>query len=401
MQEYNNIKTKKRWTIQVRRSSFIGSFCILVEILLIGRLYRGFFSSGFGGFWNYIEILFVILGFSTLLVKAKYIKYEKSILIFLIFSLYAFIISGLRIQNLSYVEIYEVIIIPYAVCTLILFYYFSKNSDFENGYGSIVVVYYILAFLSVWAMIRSRSGMITKGDGANVYYVLGLAPIVLAKTQRRKIIPIIVLFVTIVLSGKRTGLIAAVVMIIVYYLIQAANRKSVSQTLTVIFSMAFVAIVLYLIMQRLDDQFDLNIIERLEKLNTDGGSGRDIRWLYAIGIIGESSLLELIFGNRISFLNITGGLHVHNDFIEVLFDYGIIGLVMYTFFYFYLIKEAISMVKYKYRYSGEFVASIIISLFLALFSFYVIDDTYIVCGMICYGVFLADWRKYKEELIKG
>jgi O-antigen ligase len=397
MQGMNSAETKRRWTIQIRRGTSIGVFCVLIALLLIGRLYRGLYSSGFGGFWNYIEIAFVGLGIITFLAKINFIIYEKSISLFFTFSIYAQIVSGLRLHGLSYAELYEVIIVPYAVCTLILFYFFGRKSDFESDYGTLVVTYYILAFLSILAMFRFRTGIMLKGDGANVYYVLGLTPIVLAKTKKRKIIPIIVLFVAIVLTGKRAGLLAAVAMLIAYYLIQAAIRSSYTQTLKVIFSLIFITLALYFVMKRLDAEFGLNIIDRLEKLNTDGGSGRDIRWQYAIGLIRQSSLLELLFGNRMSFSGITGGLHVHNDFLEILFDYGVIGIILYILFYLYLIKEAISMVKNKYTYSGEFAASIIISLFLALFSFYFIDDTYIVCGMICYGLILSDWRRYREE----
>lgn len=397
MQGMNSAETKRRWTIQIRRGTSIGVFCVLIALLLIGRLYRGLYSSGFGGFWNYIEIAFVGLGIITFLAKINFIIYEKSISLFFTFSIYAQIVSGLRLHGLSYAELYEVIIVPYAVCTLILFYFFGRKSDFESDYGTLVVTYYILAFLSILAMFRFRTGIMLKGDGANVYYVLGLTPIVLAKTKKRKIIPIIVLFVAIVLTGKRAGLLAAVAMLIAYYLIQAAIRSSYTQTPKVIFSLIFITLALYFVMKRLDAEFGLNIIDRLEKLNTDGGSGRDIRWQYAIGLIRQSSLLELLFGNRMSFSGITGGLHVHNDFLEILFDYGVIGIILYILFYLYLIKEAISMVKNKYTYSGEFAASIIISLFLALFSFYFIDDTYIVCGMICYGLILSDWRRYREE----
>ena len=96
MQGMNSADTKRRWTIQIRRGTSIGVFCVLIALLLIGRLYRGLYSSGFGGFWNYIEIAFVGLGIITFLAKINFIIYEKSISLFFTFSIYAQIVSGLR-----------------------------------------------------------------------------------------------------------------------------------------------------------------------------------------------------------------------------------------------------------------------------------------------------------------
>ena len=55
------------------------------------------------------------------------------------------------------------------------------------------------------------------------------------------------------------------------------------------------------------------------------------------------------------------------------------------------------MCKTRYRYSTEFLLTIIAALFLASFSFYVIDPTYITCGAVSWGLFLADWEKQKRE----
>ena len=55
------------------------------------------------------------------------------------------------------------------------------------------------------------------------------------------------------------------------------------------------------------------------------------------------------------------------------------------------------MAKEGYEHFAEFLASLFVSLCIALFSYYVIDATYSICGCFTQFILLADWRKTRAS----
>ena len=146
------------------------------------------------------------------------------------------------------------------------------------------------------------------------------------------------------------------------------------------------------------EKFNLDMLDRLEHYDEGGAAVRLERW----GIIGEnvmsSNYLQLIFGHGYkSVLKLTGG-HAHNDFLEVLYDYGIIALALYLMFYISFFIEGLKMYKKNYIYAREFMCSFAVAIFLASFSFYLADCTFITCNSVCIGLMLADWDNKKQLL---
>ena len=79
--------------------------------------------------------------------------------------------------------------------------------------------------------------------------------------------------------------------------------------------------------------FDLNILNRLFAISVDGGSGRIKIWNLIIERYRLSSTIDKIFGHgfhavlyRIAPLGISR--YAHNSFLETLYDYGAIGLML-------------------------------------------------------------------------
>ena len=99
--------------------------------------------------------------------------------------------------------------------------------------------------------------------------------------------------------------------------------------------------VLFVILIYVDKSMGNIISDRILNIQDDGGSGRDQVWRTTWSMISESNLEELLFGHGFNaVLKLSPlALSAHNDFLEMLFNYGIIGFVPYLLLHFQLIKQ--------------------------------------------------------------
>ena len=80
-------------------------------------------------------------------------------------------------------------------------------------------------------------------------------------------------------------------------------------------------------------------------------SGRSVFWAYDINAIFHNSFDKIMFGNGINYLFYLNepvfhiALWAHNDYIQILSDYGLVGLFIYLYLFWYLIKNVLHGVK--------------------------------------------------------
>lgn len=238
-----------------------------------------------------------------------------------------------------------------------------------------------------------------KGAVADVYYIVGLLPIIFIYTPSKlRIVPFLLSCIAVMMTGKRTGFLALAT-IFIFYFLPSDSRKRSSFFLRMI-TIGVLLITSYYVITRVSGTFDLNMFDRLAKLGEDGGSGRAERWeLIWDSISIDPSVIHLLLGHGYGAANKMIGGHVHNDFLEFFYDYGIIVLIMYILLFVAMVSESIKMYKSHFIYAREFVVAIIVSLFLAMFSFYAIDCTHITCCSVCLGLILAEWYKFQNNII--
>ena len=82
----------------------------------------------------------------------------------------------------------------------------------------------------------------------------------------------------------------------------------------------------------------------------------------------------------------------HNDFLEVLYDYGVIGISIYVTFFLSLINKGINMVRDQYKYGKSFISSILIVIFTSLTSHLIIYLNYYAIIFCFWALCLADYR---------
>lgn len=389
-------------SMKIRHFSLKNIYIYLFAVFVLMKIWRGFSeSTEEGGIWNFIQIFYVVIGPFLFLKCSKIINKEPAVLILVFYSLVAFIISIISIETLTIFSVFNLVKVPFSGMVIILFYTYNMRSknmqSFDNllkavFYISSVILCYQLGYYMLTGGIRSSE----VGAVADVYYILGMLPYILTITDKKRwLVPIIVTTVSVLLSQKRAAFIGLVGLIVILYFIGSLRGKNIQSAIIKNVVLVLLIIAGYYLMIYMDSNSNLRLFARLEGLEEDGGSGRDVRWQYILLELSErSSFMQLLFGHGFDKVRQLIG-YAHNDFLEVLYNYGIIALLLYCAYYVVQIFNAVKMAKEKYPYYAEFMGSLFVSLCIAMFSFYVIDATYILCGCFTQGVLLADWRKYR------
>lgn len=353
-----------------------------------------------GGVWNLIQVALILSGIITYIYYIKnYDLNNPTLNTFLLFGLYIWILSFFSLPNLSFSNLYYFLVVPFGPMVMLLFYYLGVKSNIKTSSWIYIISFFIIAYLvstrrvDYFTMISESKGMV-----ANAYYVIGLLPLVLVFIKSKyRVIPFVIAVIVVLLSGKRAGMLAAALMIIFYF--TSFSIKEFKKTLRSVIGLSLIMIIVYYVFTYLNSSFELNTLNRLQSLETDGGSGRDVRWKAIINTVSNSNIINFLFGHghRSTAIYFRG--EAHNDFLQVLFEYGLFALFLYISFFTSLLRSSYLMFKTKYPYAKNFFISIIAALFLAMFSFFIIEPRYITAIAITWGLLLADWYKFKKQKI--
>lgn len=390
--------------MKIKYSSLKNVYICLFAVFVVMKVWRAFSGdTEHGGFWNLIQIFYVVIGPFIFLKYSKIISKEPAVLILLFYSILAFIISIFTIEDLGVSSVFNLVKVPFSGMVLILFYtYRIRSKDMRSSDNLLKATFYIssaiLCYKLGFHMLTAGTRSSEVGAVADVYYILGILPYILTITDRKRwLIPIAVTTVSILISQKRAGFIALVGLVLILYFVGSLRGKSIKSAIGKNVILILLIIAGYYLMIFMDSKFNLRFVARLEGLESDGGSGRDVMWRFILEAIGRSSASQLFWGHGFDGVQKLRGGHAHNDFLEVLYNYGVVSLIPYCTYYVLQVFNAVKMAKEKYLNYAEFMASLFVSLCIAMFSFYVIDATYIICGCFTQGILLADWRKHRDE----
>ena len=134
------------------------------------------------------------------------------------------------------------------------------------------------------------------------------------------------------------------------------------------------------------------LIGRFESISEDKGSGRGDLFLMVWELILKSDTLELIFGHGYNSVVEVLEYSAHNDFLEVMYDQGIIGLGLYVCIYISLIRT-IKKIKEK-TLRDSFRMSIFLFFIVSLTSHLILFTSSIICLSTFWGM-VDSTIKYK------
>lgn len=374
---------------------------ILVGIFSAMRIYRNSFnysSTQQGGIWNIITILFMV--FALLHLMKQKMCYSKPIKVLLAYSLFVIINGLITMQSLTLNGIYYLLMIPYFVYVTICFSTVSHEPDRKSIF-LVRFIFFTIWILGMSSIVGFRLGFLHFSMVADAYYVLCMLPLLLMyeSSNSIKLLGTICTGVLIAFSLKRVGFIAYIIILLLFYYYED-NGKSVKNKFFTIFKIAILFAVLYIGYLYLAKAYHLTLLERMANLSEDGGSGRDFFYKTIIINYFNSDFLTQLFGHgrdTLSNILVRHSVHssAHDDFLEVLYNYGFLPAILLLSYYISLIAEWKQMRKLKYPKANVYIAGVSCSLLMSLFSTYCVAFAYVTCGAAFIGYSLGDWQRYK------
>lgn len=200
----------------------------------------------------------------------------------------------------------------------------------------------IVSFLTNNEQLLS-SGNSGASDVVNnlAYVFVNLIPFVFLFRQRRILsaLLMLILMIFIIQGAKRGAIFAGAIGLVMYFILQVKTVerhkriKEYTIILLITFILAFLTYKAFI-----NNAFAL---DRIVGFTDDNFSRRDVIYKEVfLKWFNSDSLLNLVFGYGFAgSLQLTGGAYAHNDWLELLSSFGIIGIALYIALFYSAIKE--------------------------------------------------------------
>lgn len=228
-------------------------------------------------------------------------------------------------------------------------------------------------------------------ENIGVYILITLPIIALINLKILKWGLLIASTIVILLTARRTATICIVIILIlciIQELKASASQKGFIKKY--LFPIILISGIIYGFYSLMTGDFAVafeRTIERFLEVKDDGGSGRSALYNDVWKAFTESNILEIIIGHGYHGVNrVTGHTASHNDFLQYLFDYGIIGLVFYCSLHIYLLKRLIHLFKYKNNLVYSYSISYCVFLFYSLLGNIIIYPQYFLTIPVYWGM---------------
>lgn len=359
--------------MSIRSNNFFRNilFLLIAFYFAQGSLYQ------VGSIFAKLSLLMVLLISSFYLLKTSLIKSKKSLFYyvwtaFLFLNIIGFAIEG-EIDLIKFSELRNILTV---FLPFFPFYYFAYKGQLSKE--NLIYFFIILIPIAVASFYYSRNSIITEQFNSNenvvtntAYIFVALIPYVFLWASRKVIsfLSLTLLLFFIIQGAKRGALITGIggALVFIYYQLSAINPKrrvqGISLALIGVLTLIFFSYEFYL-----NNQFLIDRIENIE----DGGSGRDVIYMNLINSwYNSDNTLNYLFGfGFLSSIKYSGTGHLaHNDWLELLINFGLLGV----FIYFLIFCAAIHFImrsKLGKEYRFTMLAIIFMGFIQTLFSMY-------------------------------
>lgn len=365
--------------------------CIAITYILTGNM-LAVFSTGFP-FRDYLRLILAAWGIITLfrMIDVRRIAI-KNILTPLLFLTFLIIPTTVLFYGLKTDFTWTVLQVGDALAWIGVF-----SIAYRVGLqypGMIKKAAPVLACsIIIYAALFTQVKLFSAGRGipliSTAYYTLFFLPFALLSEKKviKWGVTVLVLY-TLLLCMKRTGFIAFVAGIVVYILVEyrSAPKGSKKRAFVLLGGLLALTAMYFFIMENTRGTF--SVIDRLLSTGQTSNEGREDVWPVVISMIRHSDIIALIFGHGFDTVieNSPLALSAHCDFLEVIYDYGVSGLLLYLTFYKRLWNGFIKM----YRQGSELAApmsfTFVTAFVVSLFSHLIIFPTYFLGFCLFWGL---------------
>lgn len=255
------------------------------------------------------------------------------------------------------------------------------------------IIYVVL--MSIYKL--NRVSFLTASGEASIYFIITLLPFVLCCKEKVRNFLLIMTIVSVFITLKRTALIAVIISLLVYLFVRFKNKDEHKFRL-VLYGIA-VLIIIVIAYQLVVQYTGNDLLAKLLDTQEDGGSNRDIIYhaviekFLSLGL-GQKLLGVGYNGVRYSYNIVSAGsvVSAHNDFLEVLCDYGIIGFILYIWIIIKQIKSYLYLRRIESELAPAMAASIVLFFVLSTFSHLILYTSYFM-NILVFWVLIECYTK--------
>ena len=266
----------------------------------------------------------------------------------------------------------------FIICPPVAWWYFSMTMKVNASFKDILVslsFWFILAlsFMSLYIIPRSirDNGLFSALNSG--YYVLCLYPLVLLNPNKvKKVVATIFMVLVVLFSMKRGGYVVLGLALLFYLFF--STKLSVFKKILII--SVTVGALFYFI--PIIDEVTYGTLTTRYEFSQNGGDeeGRSEMYPKVWKAVWASDILEQILGhgfNAVSNDKVVDGTAAHNDYLEFLYDFGIIGLILLLFYQwqlFLITRRSYLQNNYFMPTLFAFTTIVVLSMVSILYAFY-------------------------------
>lgn len=219
------------------------------------------------------------------------------------------------------------------------FYYFAMKGQLTMKTMKIsVCVFFVLAILGYFAYERKALELLVNNryeeiTNNSTYYFVALFPSLFLFNKKIIQFTMAVSIMAFVVSGMKRGAILVGVLLLFWFILRSLANASKRQRILVLLGtvvVVFIGIRFVEYMFTVSDYFRYRINDTI----AGGSSGRDNLYsVYWNHFLNNNNLLQVLFGEGAYHTENILGLKAHNDWLELLIDCGILGVLLYVIYW--------------------------------------------------------------------
>ena len=337
-------------------------FMHFIRISLLGLTFLAFFINGFKIHLTRLSTL-VLIWFGWMFVSnlASLDRYIINLTVVLFWPSIFFLFSFFRVNLKSDTYVTTLFLIIFILASIFyLFIVQARNVDLEGRLASVNHIYYILLLLP-WVFVMKKKFI------SNIF--------------------LIIIILLTVYSAKRGAMLAVFFTSAVYIYLsyfKSGNKGFNPFGIIVGVILVFVSVYVFNLMNESSGGY---LVQRFENIESDKGSGRLDIYSEVLNKFDRSTWELKLIGhghNKVKESN-SFFLSAHNDFIEVLYDYGVVGLILLILITKELAFRVLKLYRMKSPIFVHYMAAFIVFLFMTMISHIILYPTYIIFLMSYLG----------------
>lgn len=385
---------------------YSGFFLITILLYLLERgemSLRFYVYEASFAYQNYIIIAMIVLSAIYIALNKAFSPHNKLFYRFATTLIVIYVITVLwSLANpLSSRNVYGYFILP-----LFMFIYIYVYTRVIDNIDVILYSMYVVGvLLAVFFFMNYNNNILydVERQTNTSYFVLYILPFMLCAPKKwLRYLAIVLAFFTVMFSLKRGGFVAVILAVAVYLYINQVKMGGKRFKIWSWFVFLAVGVLGFMVIIRINNVLlDNRMFNRMSLIEETGGSGREKVFRNVIYLIESQGFGNYMIGHgwRATAENTISHLTAHNDFLEILYDFGIVAFVFYIMMIIELFRLTKSLIRKKSEYAPAMGACLAIFFVNSMVSHIMIYCQYLLLFAMFWGFISA--TNHKQNQIKS